>query len=270
MATARRRSGWARRSPPRHACVVPQRRLYTETAAALLWNFEDDNWPVIPCPTCARGILVVESLTADEGAKSRRKDPDRDPAEQFGVFTAQLRCGNTECLEAVAAAGRMSVGYDWHTVRGEGYYRFLRVEYFTPTVPLFGVPDACPAKVRARIMDASAIFLVDPAAAAARLRSAVEALLDAKRIRKTNAKTKRALSTHQRIELLKKLDPALADVLLAVKWIGNEGADNKDLSSTAVLVGADLLAYGLNRLYDRREKDLTTRARWINKRRGTP
>ena len=73
---------------------------------------------------------------------------------------------------------------------------------------------------------------------------------------------------HQRLDEYKKRDPEMADVLMAVKWIGNVGSHKDALSIDDVLLGAEILGLALHNLYDKRDAELLRSARRIVKSKG--
>ncbi|MFE5258113.1 DUF4145 domain-containing protein [Streptomyces coelicoflavus] len=139
------------------------------------------------------------------------------------------------------------------------------------------LPDSCPAPVKDRVQDAARVIWADAGSAANRLRSAIEELLTAQKIPRTKLVTRRGpaqvkrrlrLSTQARIEILRSKESEAADLLEAVKWIGNSGSHEGSVTVEDVLNGVVLLEHALHTLYDRRAKDLAKIAKQINNRKG--
>ncbi len=234
--------------------------------------FSSGHWPVIRCPTCSGGILSTDGeLQLSESWASReayrRQGANWDPLMVQGVFSGTLHCQNASCQELVAVAGRWitDVLEDPDPTDGMSYGEHLRIEYLNPAPPLIQVPEQCPDTVRAMVLSASTVLWLRPAAAANFLRSAVEYLLDAKRVRKTG-ENRRRLSLHGRIVEFRASRPEEADVLEAVKWIGNEGSHGDGLTTEEVLEGADLLSWAIESLYDEEARAMRRRVRDINRR----
>ncbi|GAA3482233.1 hypothetical protein GCM10018966_067650 [Streptomyces yanii] len=78
-----------------------------------------------------------------------------------------------------------------------------------------------------------------------------------------------ACSTRARIFACTAGHPEEADLLEAVKWIGNDASHEDSLSVADVLDGVELLEHALRLLYDTRPVVLKERATRINKQRGT-
>ncbi len=235
------------------------------------WIMEN-RWPTLPCPACHRRTLAPEKLVTQETEQSERwhSEDHWEPEWISGFFHGTFRCANTSCREVAVAVGDMKVDAvfvpgtrNWHGEYGE----FLLLRSMLPALPLIDWPDRAPQSVRERVDDASRVLWSDANSAANRLRAAVEELLTAQRIRKQDDKRKR-LSTHARIELLREKKSVVADVLEAVKWIGNEGSHEDVLSVVDVLRGAALLEKAVHLIYDTSEADLLRLAKEINKKKG--
>jgi len=236
------------------------------------WFVEED-WPHLPCPTCAKGHLTPTVENSDSGSSKRLRAHEAwEPDWIEGTFHGTLECTNLSCRDSIAVGGDMRVNEapsrDW-SVRFTTEYR---VRFIYPPLELVRLPSRTPETVRERVVAASLVLWAEPNSAANRLRAAVEELLTAQRIRKTQNRKRgspvRYLPTQQRIELLKAKRPEVADALEAVKWIGNEGSHDLALSPTEVLAGAQLLQHALELLYDKTHEELTRMAKQINKRKS--
>jgi hypothetical protein len=100
----------------------------------------------------------------------------------------------------------------------------------------------------------------------------IEELLTAKGVRRTVTKNGRRspLKTHARILEFKKGNQLAGDTLEAVKWIGNQGSHESDLTAGDILDGAELLEYALRLLYDKSDAAIARRVKAINKSKGLP
>lgn len=96
--------------------------------------------------------------------------------------------------------------------------------------------------------------------------------MDAHRIRKTTTDRKTGkpsrASLHARIEDFGVAHPDESEVLLAVKWIGNEATHGRELSIKDVMTCAEVLEAALMSLYDRSDSELRALVRKINKQKG--
>lgn len=234
--------------------------------------FPSSGWPRMHCPSCHLGGLSPETITTQEAARSEtwRSEPAWEADWIEGFFHGTLRCTNPNCRETAVVLGEMKVDAlsDPSTNAWYGEYdHFLRLRSILPPLRLIEPPSGTPPAVIGRVDSASLVLWSDPSAAANRLRSAVEELLTARRVRKTNDKRVR-LSTHARIDLLRQEQAVVADVLEAVKWIGNEGSHEKALTVSDVLKGAALLERALQLLYDTSHAELLRLAQQINTNKG--
>jgi hypothetical protein len=193
-----------------------------------------------------------------------------------GVFSGFLVCAHTGCGETVVLAGDYRVGDDPDPEKNGGLYAgFYRLTYARQTLTLVDCPSGTPEPVAAAGRAATEIVWVDPAGAAGRLRVAVEELLTAQRVPrywrevkpgKPGKRVRR--TTHQRIELFGQRKPQVAQVLMAVKWIGNTGSHEGSLQIEDVLEGAEMLGLALRLLYDPSQSNLMRRVEAVNRRFG--
>lgn len=240
-------------------------------------------WPSIPCPTCDRGNLapVSETFTSEEAKTSERIQSEQwndwEPDWAYGGFSCTLRCGKPTCdLVRVVGEMRVVAEFDEHgTWDGNSWSVEFRPKLFHPSLPLLQNHQEAPRSILGRIEAASAVIWVDPSSAANRLRSAVEALMDDQGIprRWSGIKGPFPLSLHQRIERLAAAKPAFAetaDMILAVKWIGNVGSHEDSLKIAHVLEGVEILDFALTEIYDKSRDALKKLAADITARKGSP
>ncbi|MGI8452201.1 MAG: DUF4145 domain-containing protein [Streptosporangiaceae bacterium] len=201
--------------------------------------------------------------------KAMQDDPDWDPTYSTGYFHGVLECPRTPCGNNCIVAGSWKADYvddvDVDPV-GQVLDDYLSVNYVFPALPLMEYPDGVPDRIRDPISAASMVILSDASAAANRIRSAIEALLDCQNVRKLQAgKRTSRLKTHARIELYMAKNPRAAAHLMAMKWIGNVGSHERDpLPLSMVLDGMEHFAKAVELIYDRHEKALERRAVQIN------
>lgn len=125
-------------------------------------------------------------------------------------------------------------------------------------------PAGTPAEVVNAIKSASNVLRTDPNSAANRLRFAIESLVTALGQRRYTVSrpkngapaTRSRLTTHACITEYRKGHPEAGDALLAVKWIGNSGSHDSELTVSNVLDGTDMLAYALRLIYDKSDETM--------------
>ncbi|MFC8765850.1 MULTISPECIES: DUF4145 domain-containing protein [Streptomyces] len=237
-----------------------------------------DEWPHIPCPTCVRGVLrpVADSFANEERvtSKSWHSHEAWEPEWIQGDFLCILTCLNGTCDRVrVVGDSRVQATGDWD---GEQYEQHLTPTMFFPALPLIQSRPLCPKEVGGRVDIAAKILWLDPNSAANRIRSAVEALMDEHGIIRykpgRRGKPSR-ISLDERISTFKAALPKhaeAADMLLAVKWIGNVGSHEGVLRVPDVLEGVEFLDHALSLIYDTNRDDIKKRAADVTARRGRP
>jgi hypothetical protein len=83
-----------------------------------------------------------------------------------------------------------------------------------------------------------------------------------------NTGKRRRLDPHRRIEILGARFPAVADHLLAAKWIGNTGVHAGILRETDIFDAMDQIEYALDELIAKRSVQLRQMANAIKKKKG--
>ncbi|PKH42155.1 protein of unknown function [Nocardioides alpinus] len=249
--------------------------------SALVGWLDEYDWPKVSCPTCGEGGLdfVEKSITTLEDVESAAKQESykqglAGPEELSGTFHGHLICDNSSCRDAVAMAG------DWGLWVNDGMYpergsfgSVYRIRYLNPPLRLMNLPDKTPQKVQDCVQFASSVLWASPASAANQLRQAVEELLTARKVKRfvVNAHGKlKTVPLDARIAIFAKTHPAVAETLMAVKWIGNSGSHDNDLSAEQVLTGAAILEAAVKGLYDKTESELKATVKAINKSKGFP
>jgi hypothetical protein len=164
-------------------------------------------------------------------------------------FVCQLKCTNSECHAIYFASGKwgkfdnlgteISINYE-----GENCRRYFFPTSFVPILPLFSLTPGTPPSLTKSIQEAFSLYWLSPDACANAIRSSLECLLDAQNIPVPNGR-----NLHSRIEKFKTIDSRNAEMLLAIKWIGNFGSHERELDRNDVLDAFDLLASVLLNLY---------------------
>lgn len=239
------------------------------------------HWPRVSCPVCVVGSVGYAHVQYYLDRKSevtldRVRRGQEPPDELSGTFSGALQCDNVPCGAHFSIAGQYAYAYDFGDDDGQPHLTdMFKVEYVTPPFRLFVPPARTPAGVVAEIDAAGVILFASPSAAGNRLRRAVEELLDAQNVRKTqttvkkNGVTKRIrLTLHARIELFGASHPDVEKVLLAVKWIGNDASHGDELTVEDVVLCGTVLEAALKSLYDRSDSELRSLVGRINARKG--
>ena len=236
---------------------------------------DEHDWPTAVCPTCRAGTLPYKAVTAleDPTAASWHGHERWEPDMIYGTFHGDLQCTNPACGQFVVITGTYRVVMNNGEPAYGDYGDLFQVKWFDPPLTLLDVPPSAPQAVKDAVSAAARIVWVDPSAAANRLRTAVERILDDKRVKKTfidkHGKRQRS-SAHRRIEAFTPTNKTAGDAMMAVKWVGNEGTHDSELSITDVLDGAGMLQVAVTAVYDEAAIETRRRIAAINRARGLP
>jgi hypothetical protein len=185
-------------------------------------------------------------------------------------FASVMQCQYPSCGEFVFVTGNVIVD-EYYDENGPNYYDLLEPVTTAPSIAVFPFDERWPESVGKQLKLAFSHLFNDPGAAANRLRTSVECLMDDQGVQKyPRTGPRRAINLHDRIIRFKPQNAEAADLLLAVKWLGNTGshADLSGLTRDDVLDGMELLERALHLVYDDTPKRLAKLARDINRRRG--
>ena len=221
------------------------------------------------CGRCQSGHIRrnpnawFEEATADT-LRARDHDawePDWDRLRFIGLF----RCDNPACLDPVSVCG---VLHNEHFQVGPTEYDVTTTYWVSSISPApipFPIGDAIPEDVAVRLRSAAGLLWSDHDAAANKIRQAVEAMLDERRVKKFPRTGPRvSIALHRRIQDFAAINPSAADHLLAIKWIGNAGSHVGGLSREDVLDALDLMEVALEEIYIGHRRAILKKAKKIN------
>lgn len=190
--------------------MAVQRRIWKPT----FWA-----WPTLPCPSCKVGTLKIDKNTISKDETTSSKAAHHlegwTPELVSERFIAILTCANPSCGDKVFVCGEMGKELDYDT-DPDGkmvteLYEYCIPHFFEPAPPVFPVPNECPKKVRNELEKAFALIWSDVGSGGNRLRVAVEALMNERKIQKKaiikEGKNKgkfRHLALHERIRGLRR------------------------------------------------------------------
>ncbi|RYG19797.1 MAG: DUF4145 domain-containing protein [Caulobacteraceae bacterium] len=243
------------------------------------WKKGFRNLPAWPCPTCATGRLTApEKLTSIESGPSK-KAHEHDAWEPEWIesrFIGMLKCNNSACEEICAISGYGGIDFD-HEYDEEFGWTQVWVDYYhpiaiSPSPPIFPVVPDWPEPVKKALQEAFGLFWSDLDSCANKLRAAVEALLNDRGVpnftQPIKGKKRAQLNLHTRIERFKSTEPIVAELLMAIKWIGNHGSHaGEGLRREDILTSAELMEHALTELY-KPANNAIKKALAINKKKG--
>ncbi|ESY98058.1 DUF4145 domain-containing protein [Mesorhizobium sp. LNHC209A00] len=172
-------------------------------------------------------------------------DDDFDPMFQRARFSCLLICDKPHCAEVVALTGNITF-QQFHDNDGDLIESAeLNPLSMIPGSPIIKIPRQTPDAVRAAIVSSFSVFWSDRAAAANRLRMSVERILDHEGIPKLGFRLA------PRIERFAQKYPDQKDTLEALRWVGNVGSHDDDVSREALLDAYEVYDYWLRNFYGR-------------------
>ena len=226
-----------------------------------------DNLPGLPCPHCAIGKMKMvknglASLEPKHVTDWRAKNPD-DWEFEFATerWSASMRCDESTCGEVIHMIGDIEVvETDIDLPGGDStwaYEKVLRIQAVFPAPPLFWISNNVPRKVKEQLDIAFRMYWTDVSACVARIRTAVERLLDDQSVPKERllTKGKKAGKMH-RMDLSERIDSfasgsAHKDQLQGLRNIGNLGTHGtEDVEDSDLFDAVDVLEFVLTGVYD--------------------
>lgn len=239
-------------------------------------SFRIDAAPHWICPVCTHGSLLLDRalLKVHETKKSlaRRLEDDWDEWDVEKHFIATFYCSNPICNEPVFVMGECKYEQDLTAyIEGQkdGYYDYLYPRYTQPRLMIVDEGFHIPVDVVVELQRVNDLFWADKSACANAIRTVVEAILTEARIRKTfttKKGTKQKLTLHGRIDAFRTKNPYVAELLEAIKWIGNSGSHTDGIDHDELLDGISVLCRVLDALYPDGEETPEEIADAINKR----
>jgi len=188
--------------------------------------------PSWPCSEYGKGTLALipKSLLYKETIRCQcaHHDPAWDPDWIDYTFSAWLKCNHAGCSQefSLSGVGEVEAWYD-NEEGGTGWSPYFSPRWFSPMPDIFELPARCPDEVTKQLRASSRLLWADHAAAAGKVRIALECLMDhlgvPKRKKDKNGKFD-DLSLHHRVEIFQKGSPIIGSQLMAHKWLGNTGS----------------------------------------------
>lgn len=239
-----------------------------------LYEVAFDDLPDWPCPTCGKGHLKLDKgtlLNKETGpSKDSRRHPEWDPDWIEQRFCGMMECDFGNCGELVAIMGSVSVEERYsHDSEGDwrrDYGEVFRPLGFSPAPLPIRPPVSTPKTVKGALREAAGLLWQSPEGAANQVRQAVEYLMDEQGVTKSTAGAFKAL--HERIKEFEAQDPTNAEILLAVKWLGNSGSHAGGITRDDVLDAFDMIELVLVNLYDTSTADIMAKVKAINSQKG--
>ncbi|MEQ1494983.1 MAG: DUF4145 domain-containing protein [Novosphingobium sp.] len=230
--------------------------------------------PDWPCPTCGKGHLKAEKdalLDQETGPSKAAHGHDAwDPECIERRFAGLLRCNFGNCGELVAVLGDVSIAEEYgHDYDGEPTLEFndrFKPRSLSPAPLPIRPPEDTPELVRDALREAAGLIWQSAEGAANQVRQAVEHLMDEQGVTKSTPGA--FLSLHNRIKEFEVKDAKNAEILLAVKWLGNSGSHAGGLTRNDVFDAFDMLELVLVNIYDMTTATIMAKVKAINSQKG--
>ena len=240
-----------------------------------LWDMthRENYVPPWPCSECGKGLLqlVPKSLVHKETIHSQRAHGEEawDPDWIEYTFSAWLKCTNPGCGQDFALSGVGGVEPWYDNEEGPDWISFFAPRWCSPMPDVFELPPKCPEAVKKQLKASFRLFWADHAASASKVRIALECLMDhlgvQKRKKEKNGRFS-DLSLHQRVEIFQKGELAIGSQLMALKWLGNTGSHEAQISRDDLLDAFEILEHALLELIDRRSAKVAELAKKLTRK----
>lgn len=233
-----------------------------------------DACPPWICPACKKSnvSLLAKSLVHKETVESRSAH-DRvqwDPDWIRYVFTAWAECLHSSCKQVFALSGTGGVSPEYDEDSGstvwEDYFEPMQCH---PMPDIIELPNRCPSDVAHELRSAFSLFWAQPEACAGRIRVALECLMNSLGVpkrKKTTAGKFIELSLHGRIEAFAKNNLHFGGQLMALKWPGNAGSHDSDVSKNDLLDAFEIMEHALSELIGKRSDKVAALAKKLIKK----
>jgi len=207
------------------------------------------------CPICKRGFLVLKDFDKIQTPESREdnfevKDKINSNVQvQYYYYSAKLECN--KCKETIFCAGDFFDSFydDYLPSINER----MTPKIFFPTLDIIDIPSLTPNIVKEEIKKSFDLYWINESACANSIRRSLEYLMDVEGVKKvgiSEAGKSYKINLHKRLKSFTKVD---SDLLISIKWIGNEGTHGI-ISIEDLLTGYEILEYALAMAYGKDAK----------------
>lgn len=204
------------------------------------------------CPVCEQGTLGREKDTIKHwpaaGVYFAIEEGHILRSDDYGVFSATLKCSNMACMQGVGVLGNYS---SFELDAQYDYEHRYSIRAFHPPLKIIDVPKATSKPIAEALERSFALFWSDYSACASVLRVAIEAL--AEHLGQRRKVGDKFMPFGVRLNNLKSSHPDVAEAGEAIKNIGNGGAHGDKVEQDKLLTCYELLEIELRKLFSNEE-----------------
>lgn len=197
-----------------------------------------ESFPHFICPQCKIGHIhrPEEILKIETGASKDAYGHDAwDPSWIQEIWAGIGICSNKECKQPYSFSGDVETLYD----DPDTFIKRFIIKNVYPEILLFNIPELYPEDAALELAQSFSLVFSNPPASANALRISIELFLTHLKIKKFKIVKgkKHRLTLHERIQsyLSTGKYSSLSKYVEAIKWIGNAGSHNPDLTVENVL-----------------------------------
>lgn len=237
-----------------------------------LWREEWSNsdYPSLPCPSCNSPLNYVDdSLDIRISAHNAELVSVTDLDEALACFCAWFLCGHKKCGEHVCVSGDVRYEYAYGESGETITKHILRPLFFQPAPPVIICPGEVPDPIRATLIRSFGLLWADRGTCAGCLRSVLEFILVDWGF-PPESKNGGYVPLDRRIRLWRERYSAesVSQRLMAIKWLGNVGIHDAELSQKRLFDAYEILERLLCQLYPADERHLDQLADEIVRSKG--
>ncbi len=225
---------------------------------------------LVTCPKCQKSKLGFIKFAEEITESGKYLEKQGYPHGIEHQFIGLMKCSSSKCGQVINISGLVNKDIQWSEEDDYGNYFEKHLDsykplYFHPNIRYFKITHDIPKKILETIDLVFHHFFYDKNASANKIRTAIEMILDdikAPKKRWNNAKTKLSKfnSLHQRIEHFKQTKKNISILMLANKYIGNDGSHIGDVTNEDLLLALDNLEEIIEQIYIKNSKKLVSKA----------
>ncbi len=241
-----------------------------------LWknrSFERNSPTQYPCPKCFVGILKPLLVKTEITGEGEHMSNYNYPYGIEHIFSGLFKCTKNSCGEIISFGGicNKDIETGEELPNGELVPKYITIyepKFFYPNLRLFKLPKNIDKEIKEQIDLSFSHYFNDLSSCANRIRTTVEVILDvikAPKYKIANSGRRHIFrKLHNRIENFKKKKKTIAELLLAIKFIGNEGSHKGKVEVDDILDAYEILNEVIDMAFVNKRKQVMKIADEIN------